>query len=389
MLRCAIMTPALSVYLDLVRFLAALTVMGYHLTFPQFTGGIVSPQGPIGEAGVTCFFVLSGYVIAFVSATKERSFSAFAISRMARIYSVAIPALILTAALDWIGHALGSPKQLPMYEYVGIWKYLPIFLSFTHEVWTFRIGVLTAGSYWSLSYEVWYYIAFAVAFYYRGTRRLAFLLPILAFMGPRVLALFPIWIAGALVYRLHATVKLARGPALALFLASFAALIAIRAFDLDRAADSVLNAALGGWPDEYLRYSAHVCGAYMVGACMVANFFSARYLRLAPLLHPVAMRVIRYAASFTFALYLSHRPLLDFLSFAIGHDPHSLASVVQLVLMTLAGAWLFGLVSEHKKHLYRALFIHLVDSTRSSLAALTPRLYLLVAPNRTISSAAG
>jgi peptidoglycan/LPS O-acetylase OafA/YrhL len=385
MLRCAIMTLALSVYLDLVRFLAALTVMGYHLTFPQFTGGIVSPQGPIGEAGVTCFFVLSGYVIAYVSATKERSLSAFAISRMARIYSVAIPALILAAALDWTGYALGSPKQLPIFEYVGIWKYLPIFLTFTHEVWSFRINVLTAGSYWSLSYEVWYYIAFAVAFYYRGTRRLAFLLPILVFMGSRVLLLFPIWIAGAVVYWLHAKVKLAHAPALALFIASFAALIAIRAFGLDHAADETLNAALGGWPDEYLRYSAHLCGAYMVGACMVANFFSARYLRLAPLTHPVTMRVIRYAASFTFALYLSHRPLLDFLSFAIGHDPHSLASVAELVLMTLCGAWLFGLVSEHKKHLWRALFVRLIGWTRSGMAALTPRLYLLVAPNRVMA----
>ena len=304
------MTPAFSVYLDLVRFLAALTVMGYHLTYPAFTGGFLSPQHAIGEAAVTCFFALSGYVIAFVSATKERSFSAFAISRMARIYSVAIPALILAAALDWIGHALGSSKQLPVFEYVGIWKYLPIFLSFTHEVWTFRINVLTAGSYWSLSYEVWYYIAFAVAFYYRGTRRLAFLLPILAFMGPRVLILFPIWIAGALVYQLHTAMRLARAPAMVLFIASFAALIAIHGFALDRMSDDALNAALGGWPYEYLRYSGHVCGAYLVGACMALNFFAAKYLDLAPLTHPAVTRVIRYAASFTFALYLSHQPLL-------------------------------------------------------------------------------
>ena len=39
------MPATFSVYLDAVRFLAALTVVAAHLTYPQFTGGIVPYQG--------------------------------------------------------------------------------------------------------------------------------------------------------------------------------------------------------------------------------------------------------------------------------------------------------------------------------------------------------
>lgn len=56
-----------------------------------------------GVQAVDAFFVLSGFVIAHVSAVKERDARTYFISRAARIYSVAIPAIILTSILDAIG----------------------------------------------------------------------------------------------------------------------------------------------------------------------------------------------------------------------------------------------------------------------------------------------
>ena len=51
------------------------------------------------------FFVLSGFVIAYVSEQKEHTLREYSISRLARLWSVAVPALILTIALDQLGRA--------------------------------------------------------------------------------------------------------------------------------------------------------------------------------------------------------------------------------------------------------------------------------------------
>ena len=49
------------------------------------------------------FFVLSGFVIAYAAETRDPDARAFALSRLARLLSVTLPALALTAALDRVG----------------------------------------------------------------------------------------------------------------------------------------------------------------------------------------------------------------------------------------------------------------------------------------------
>src|SRR5882757_3377028 len=64
------MPRVFSTYLDALRFLAAMAVVIAHFTFPQFTAG-VRHQGELAGLAVTVFFVLSGYVIAYVADKKE------------------------------------------------------------------------------------------------------------------------------------------------------------------------------------------------------------------------------------------------------------------------------------------------------------------------------
>jgi hypothetical protein len=67
---------------------------------------------------VVIFFVLSGYVVAFVADTRERTWRAFWVSRFARVYSVALPAPLLT-------HLLIGPKilvMLPVWA-IGVFLY--------------------------------------------------------------------------------------------------------------------------------------------------------------------------------------------------------------------------------------------------------------------------
>jgi peptidoglycan/LPS O-acetylase OafA/YrhL len=90
-----------SIYLDILRVFAALYVMLFHIKTLQIGPAAILNKIPNhGHDAVILFFVLSGYVIA---ATTERKYSAgfreYILDRASRVYSVAIPALLLSVML--------------------------------------------------------------------------------------------------------------------------------------------------------------------------------------------------------------------------------------------------------------------------------------------------
>jgi peptidoglycan/LPS O-acetylase OafA/YrhL len=349
------MPQAFSSYLDLVRFLAAITVVISHFTFPQFTAG-VSYQGALAGIAVTVFFVLSGYVISYAADKKEPTLRHFAVSRLARIYSVAIPALILTILIDLYMIHQGLGHQVPIYEYQGLWKYLPIFLTFTSEIGPFHIHVLTDGPFWSLSYEVWYYVAFALLIYLRGLWRVVLGALVLAFLGLPALVYLPIWLSGSLVYKLNQHLDIDCKIA---FLGATSTLIV--AFGLWYTgfcdlADDFVNTALRGWPAAHLHNSVHFPSQYVIGVLAALHFLFVRHCDLHVFTAVSFRRVVTYLASFTFAIYLAHRPLMNLWAYLIDHNPNSPDSIAVLFFMVLASAWFFGLLSEHRKEWWRTVF---------------------------------
>jgi peptidoglycan/LPS O-acetylase OafA/YrhL len=100
------MTRALSLYLDALRFGAAFTVFLSHYAVARISGGLFWPMADYGRTAVLVFFILSGFVIAWVTEIREQSLEDYGLSRAARLYSVIIPAFILTAALDYLGAAV-------------------------------------------------------------------------------------------------------------------------------------------------------------------------------------------------------------------------------------------------------------------------------------------
>jgi peptidoglycan/LPS O-acetylase OafA/YrhL len=210
--------------------------------------------------------------------------------------------------------------------------------------------------FWSLSYEVWYYVAFAVAFYLRGSLRAVLLPAVLVLLGIPVLIYFPIWLVGVLIYWLHKRTRISRRWATMLAIASALAIVAIRIFGFDDRMDNAVDDALGGWPFQHLNNSMHFSTHYLVGILVALNIYAVRYCDLGALEKPGVRRPIVYAASFTFALYLAHRPLMNFWAFAIGLNPHSVISVAALFVLVIVSVWAFGYVSEHRKNEWRALF---------------------------------
>ena len=79
-----------SIYLDLVRFTAACLVYLWHSNMRLLVTDVL-PASNSGHSSVIVFFVLSGFVIAFVTDTKEGHWIDYTSSRLSRVFSVVIP----------------------------------------------------------------------------------------------------------------------------------------------------------------------------------------------------------------------------------------------------------------------------------------------------------
>lgn len=69
------MNKEMSLYLDLIRFVSAFLVFVYHSFGNGITGGFLWQIGGYGHTAVMVFFVLSGYVIAYVIVDKRKNAS--------------------------------------------------------------------------------------------------------------------------------------------------------------------------------------------------------------------------------------------------------------------------------------------------------------------------
>ena len=89
------MEKRFSLYLDMVRFIAAIFVVIAHYVQYGILSSSVSHYTPeVGREAVIAFFVLSGYVIAYTTEVKNQSLQEYVAARCARIYSVAFPILL-------------------------------------------------------------------------------------------------------------------------------------------------------------------------------------------------------------------------------------------------------------------------------------------------------
>jgi peptidoglycan/LPS O-acetylase OafA/YrhL len=152
-----------SLYLDVLRFLAALAVFLDHLSIHPITKDLIWHRlGAYGSIAVTIFFALSGHVIAHVTATRERTLARYAGARIARMYSVVLVALAATWMLDNLGMALNPDlyaMQRIMWKPQSLEGYAASLL-FINEYQIFNFNGIVPGSngpYWSLSFEVTYY----------------------------------------------------------------------------------------------------------------------------------------------------------------------------------------------------------------------------------------
>ena len=341
------MNKETSIYLDAVRFIAALAVFFSHVGARIYSGGFLWQANSAGTPAVVIFFVLSGFVIGYVSGRRETSGSAYFVARAARLYSVVIPTLLLTAGLDWAG-AYADPAA---YEHVaqmigpGAWN-VPGALVFMHMVWGGGARVF-AGSdrpYWSLGYEVAYYALFGLWFYQRGIIRIAGCLAIAALAGPHILLLFPVWLTGFAAYRALEWNNLSRRGGWTAFLGSLAGMVLY--FIFSKTSNNLPDHR--GW---------EIAQDYLLAVLFAINLIgfhrvSGQFQRLAQFLGCQ----IKWLAGATFTLYLLHVPILLFIRSVSPWPVESWQFRAVLVGAPLCTIFFVAQFTERKKHIWRARF---------------------------------
>jgi len=110
------MNQAFSVFLDALRLITAIVVVLYHARDDSLGGDALAFGYQYGWDAVKVLFVLSGFVIAHVTETKAPSWLQFSRDRLSRLYSVVVPALILTVLADltgeWVNADFYNNKRL-------------------------------------------------------------------------------------------------------------------------------------------------------------------------------------------------------------------------------------------------------------------------------------
>lgn len=262
-----------------------------------------------GHQPVIVFFVLSGFVVAYVAANRESSPAIYAASRLSRLWSVAAPALLL----GLLGNAVIGPRSFSVFAPLaddladGVWRSV-INLLFLGQNWRLNTGPPLNIPYWSLDYEAWYYAIFGAWALLAGKRRYIVALLLAAVAGPAILLLMPCWLAGVWLHHVHNRPCLSRRMAAAAFVATGILILVVLKYDPTEAFVQWLAVAALPFA-RLLGWSVRFAGDYLLAIAVTAHFWSAGQLgRYGDFLRPVETP-IRKAAGYTLSIYLYHVPL--------------------------------------------------------------------------------
>ena len=169
-----------------LRFFTALHVFLFHLEASRilYAPGWLRPLAAVGYVGVSWFFVLSGFILAYAYAGRPIALGDFWRARWARVYPAYLVSLGLAAPLFFyaVFHAPAAADagwMAPMREHIVAFAVLALVLM---QAWVppAALSINLVG--WSLSVEAFFYLVFPLALPWLvslSRRALAAMLPVL------------------------------------------------------------------------------------------------------------------------------------------------------------------------------------------------------------------
>ena len=369
------MTRGFSVWLDVLRIVATLAVVISHLAYLRFTHGALQflRDWNIGSDAVIVFFVISGLVIAY-AAERDGNGRTFAFNRLTRLWSVMLPALLLTYAFDITGYGI-RPEAYPstFYHAHPAGEFFLRGLTFSNEYMLFgRMRLGTNGPLWSLSYEAAYYALFGIAIFLRGATRIVALVAIAVLVGINILLLMPAWLMGVWAWHRMRDGRFAadsRVVALLCAVAGPGAYVAAVALGLPEWLRQVTANVLGvsdargviGFSDEF------IWNAIIGGLTLLHLFGMARLLQG----FKGKARAVRWAAGASFSVYVTHYPALHLLDAALPLD--MVGRAVALLVGSLAVGLVFASIFERRLPAIRTAMRRLWPARPQTDATQSPR----------------
>ncbi len=336
------MAPNVSCFLNLVRFFSALLVVVAHFGTTGYSDWFLLSHR-VGHFSVIVFFVLSGYVISYTTVARRRSGRDYVIARLSRIYSVLVPALLLTAVLLLVGRAI-DPGYYHRFDRGHEAVRFGLSLLNLQESWWLSAAPPTNQPLWSLAYEFWFYTAFGVFLFVRPRFwRWLLLIACGVLVGPKIFLLLPVWLLGVLAHRTGDRYRCS--PAVAR--TGLVGVVAVISLHLWRGID--LPFLVGTPPFFFSNGFVTDLGAGALVALVILLVRDA-----VPPLSPqgALSRFARAGADASFSLYVLHHPLLVFLAATIDYDHHSWLPVVAGLAASLALAFAFSTLTEQRRHLF-------------------------------------
>jgi peptidoglycan/LPS O-acetylase OafA/YrhL len=334
-----------SIILDGLRILAALVVFVSHIFthwFPQKTVTLWLDRG--AHCGVITFFVLSGYVIAYTTINRNRGGLQYLSARFSRLYSVLLPALLVTASIQYVVFFLNRNLH-DQFSRDPSWIRYALSGLFLNEIWFHSSGPPINGPLWSLSYEFWYYMIFGL-FFYKGTGKQWLLPGIIAccITGPKILLLMPIWLLGYVAFKYPVQLKTKAWS----WMLVFAALTMV----------ALVFTFIPPYPNRIGLAPLYFSNQYLTDWIM--GIFIAAALWLLPVEKKSQtssfIKIFRKAADLTFPIYILHFPLMVVIDALIGDR---ITNTTQLfipgILMLIVSA-VIGLYLEKYRYIWVELF---------------------------------
>jgi len=343
-----------SLYLDLMRFIAAVLVVLSHYTSHGMFGPAAKAAGHnLGRESVMVFFILSGFVIAWTCAEQALSLRQYVVARSARIYSVALPVLLAAFGAALIAAQLPGITVESAYQLQKPWLYLPLHALFMGDLWTLTETPPWLVPYWSLGYEVWYYVLFGVMFFGRGAWRVLLGAAVLLVMGPKLWLLLPVWLAGVLLYKMRTPLPLTTGQARVGWALTLAALALYKIAGLDELLRTA-GGALWPFPGFPLSSANRYLADYLVTLIMLPHFLFARQAQFGAL--QAWQQPIRTLAAYTFALYLVHGLVMGLWEQFVGVEPGGVFPVLMLSVCIGLVTYACGVFGERQRAWLRRRF---------------------------------
>jgi peptidoglycan/LPS O-acetylase OafA/YrhL len=253
-------------FLNTLRWTSAFLVMAGHALGWTYQVDLTTLAAAkyvldLGHAAVIIFFVVSGYLVGGGVFARADSFrwGPFASARIARIYAVLVPALVLTVCLD--GWAYLTDPHNPIYD--AAWGRIPDPVFKSYRPSNIAASLLSLESVigapigsdkplWSLGFEwVFYFVCpLALIGIRRASANVLIRIGLCAALAVVMFALHQrwmasywlIWLAGAAASQ----VQLSRWPAIVLLAVGVAALLASPFID-ERLTDPIEGFGLAGF----------------------------------------------------------------------------------------------------------------------------------------------